>query len=532
MTTWQDAKSERRFAATEGFDAKWVEARVAKIVESCHPRQREFVEDTHRRITGLCGRRAGKTTGVRARLVIRMLRTPRARCLYIALTRESAKLLLWHDLKDLCERLGIAAEFNETALRCTFMRNGSTLELGGCDSNAEVDKFRGRKFHEVAIDESASFPAKRLDFLINRVIAPTLGDYKGTLVLVGTPGHILSGIFYDGTRRGSEEHRPYADRDAPEYATWGLKWSSHAWALIDGAPFIEALANAWEEAHANKEANRWSDDHPVWMREWLGLWAADSTENVFKYRPHVDGQPWNQWDPERVGPLKIAKLPERGDWAYVLSMDLGASDLFALTAWAFSPSDPDRFIYQIYEFSDKGMYARRIAELLLGPERSHEKLAGVIGAIGEWPLGMVADLAGLGDNLIKELREVYGIPCAGADKGFKYKFPAIELCNGDLVDGRIKILKGSLLEREVMQLQWVADEYGRLSENRAQSNHASDSFIYARQVIARLFESGAVVAAPSPEDQHYRTQHSDNEAWGKGSVFGDRGGGYRDPQGL
>lgn len=495
MQPWQQAKAAARFESSAGFDAAWVASKTDKLLASLHPKQLQFVQDPHRRVSALVGRRGGKTTGMLARFVLRMLHTPRAACVYVALTRPNAEELMWNPLKDLLGKLGVEAVFNETKLRCTIKRNGSVIRLVGADDKKEVEKLRGQKFHEVAIDEAASFNAKLLDNLIDRVIGPALGDYRGCLVMFGTPGHLLQGQFYDATRPGSEYHRAYEDRDLPEYDGW-TSWSSHRWTLPDGAPYVKAMANAWAEALVMKADRGWGDDHPVWSREWLGRWAADDTENVFRYRAFLDdGLPWNQWDPERVGQLGFGVLPAGvTDWEYAYGSDMGHADPFALNVFAFSPSDPTRTIYHVLCFERKKMYARTIAQLLLGDELNAEKPRGVIGHTG-WPVGMVADLAGLGDAIIDELANVYGIRMAAAEK--KNKLSGIELVNGDLIEGRIKILKGSVLEAQLSSLQWAADEFGKLSEKKGEANHSTDCIIYARRLIARLFESGRV-AATSP----------------------------------
>ena len=514
MNNRSRGKAEARFAATDEYEPEWIEEKSRIILASCHPKQRAFVTDPHRRVSALVGRRGGKTTGQRARFLLRMIRNPGSKCLYIAETRPHAENLMWEPLKSTCDRLGLKigrdVDFNETKLRMTLLRNGSQLRLVGANDNSEVNKLRGDKFNEVGLDEAASFPPRRLDNLVHRVIGPTLGDFRGVLSMFGTPGHILSGQFYDSTRQGSPHHYPFGT--APE--DW-LGWSSHAWTLKDGADAgVPAMINAWAEALVEKEANKWSDDNPIWMREWLGRWATDSGSTVFRYKPYLDdGMPWNAWDPERVGPLKFAKLPSGfKDWLHVIGMDLGASDPFALTVWAFSPSDPERNIYQRYEFLQREMYERSIAELLLGVTRNHTRPGGVIGEIGEWPTAMVADLAGNGDTILKELGQVYGIRIAGAEKGFKYKLPAIELANGDLLDGRIKVLKDSQLEQEMLQLQWEEDEYGRLHEDRRMANHLTDSFIYARNVIAKLFEGGAITYDPPSTDDDDDDEITDSPA--------------------
>src|SRR3990172_4227581 len=96
-----------------------------------------------------------------------------------------------------------------------------------------MEKLRGQPFHEVHIDEAASHTTRILSHLIDRIIGPRLGDYGGRLVLYGTPGRILSGIFYDATRSGAEIGRAYRDRDEPRYEGW-LGWATHHWSIQDG----------------------------------------------------------------------------------------------------------------------------------------------------------------------------------------------------------------------------------------------------------------------------------------------------------
>lgn len=419
----------------------------------------------------------------------RMLSTAKARCLYIATTRQQAEELMWAPLKDLLERLDIGARFNETKLKCTFTRNDAQLTLVGADDKRQIEKFRGQPFHEVHIDEFSSYPAKLLEHLIQRIIGPRLGDYGGCLVTYGTPGHVLAGPAYESTRPGSEISRHWRDRAAPEYDNW-LGWSLHTWSLQDGAPYVPAMARLWQEALIEKTANGWSDQHPVWRREFLGQWAADDTENVFKYRPHLeDGSQWNQWDPERT-PQGLAVLPP-GDWQYVYGMDFGYTDAFALCVFAFKPDE--KLLYHVAEIEKKGIYARQIAELLIGPDLKAEKPTGLIGATG-WPVAMVGDKDAGGAGLMMELANVYGVRIEAAEK--KEKHDAIELFNGDLLDGRIKVLKGSKLEEQLLNLQWAVDDFGALKENKGQKNDLADAAVYARRKAHHLFSQ--LVAAHRP----------------------------------
>jgi hypothetical protein len=484
---WSAAKAARRVLTR---DDAWADEWIETLRRACPSKQRDFVDDPSRRISGLGSRGAGKSRAAFARLLVTMGRRRRAPCLFIAQTREQATDIIWPQLKDTIERLGIETDIAEVRRRCTFRRNGSTLRLCGADDRKEIDKLRGTAYAGVVIDEAASFDPKLLETLILRVLGPRLGEHDGWIALIGTPGHVLRGMFYDVTRPGSPLHRPYSERDRPEWAGW-VGWSSHHWTLRDGAAAgIKAIERLWAEAMVEKQRQGWSDTHPIWLREYEARWAADDTDNVFRYRPHDDeGAAWNQWDPERVGPLRFAKLPEdRSDWHYAYAIDFGHNDPCAVSVFAFSPTDPTRTIYHVYGFESPEFYARRLAELLLGEGLSTDRPGGLYGVTG-WPVGIVADAD---DALLAELSNVYGIRAQQAKRQRDHKFGAIELVNGDLVDGRLKVLKGSKLEEQLMELQWVVAETGELRENKAQANHSSDTLVYGRRLIAHLFETGQV----------------------------------------
>lgn len=470
-------KKQRADAKASALD---IEGILAAVNKSLHPKQRLFVDDDARRIAALVGARGGKSTGGRARFLKRMLRTPRARCLFVAPTLGQAKRILWEPFKTMLHRLGIPFESNETDLVLRMLHNGSTLMLGGAATKADIDRYRGIALHEIGIDECTSFRPGLLGNLIDRVLAPRLGDYRGTLWMISTPGHILRGIFYEATRNGSETGTPFEDQDAPPEG-----FSTHHWSLQDGAAHVTALANAWAEALETKRRNGWSDDHPVWKREYLGLWAADDTENIFKYRPHdEDGNELNQWDP-KLDEHGVAILPEHlkgKPILYSYGVDPGIRDPFALVIFAWSPHDPTKTLYHVYEFAKQGMYAERIAELFLGPGHSLDSPKGLVGATG-WPAAKTADKQ---NNLatFEELANVYGLFFKKAEK--RDKQASQELFNGDLLGGRIKIIKGSAYELQLMTLQYEVDELGGIREDTAARNDLADAGLYARNEAQHL----------------------------------------------
>lgn len=503
-------------------DPEWAAKPIARLIASCHPKQRDAALDPSRLISADIPRSGGKTTTFLVRALRTMCARQEAYVPFIATTKGHATNILWRAVKRAMTAVSLDYRAFEVDKMIVLKKNGSILKLAGADDDAEVDKLRGFPIHGLGIDEAAFHKPKRLAYIIDEAVGPRL---RGWVMLIGTPGPDPSGLFYEVTRPGGDLHRPYEDRGRPEYAGW-TGWSSHRWTLEEAQTWARAgnvpreneLYDVWDEALRKKAANQWSDDNPKWRREYLGEWAKDDTNNIYKYRAEIDGVEWNRWDPERVGPLKVAKLPtDRTDWQWVLSLDRGHSDEFAINGFAFSPTDPLKRIYHVLCYERKRLYARQVACLLLGARgvefakvadsaaadeeaipdaRVHEAPDPLspFGLLGI-PLGKVCDSD---MTLIDELTKVYGIRCTQAQRQREKKHGAIELLNGDLVDGRLKVLKGSPLEAQMTDLQWDVDEWGQLREPKGKPDHSSDCATYARSLIAHLFETGAVGEANKP----------------------------------
>jgi hypothetical protein len=534
-------------------DQAWAKSITDRILADCHPFQLQAVQDPALRIALLVGRGGAKTTTMRARTTIKMVSIQRARMAYVATSRPEAERLNWEPLKELIDGLGEMDhfEFAEQKMRCVCKRTGATVQFFGADDKREINKLRGQPFNEFQVDEAASHDPTLLETMLVRAVGPRLGERNGCIVLGGTPGHVLHGLFYDVTRPGSEISRPYSERDAPEFADW-IGWSFHAWDVPKiletpgAADKYKALSLNWAAALEEKKRQGWGDDNPIWLREYLGRWAADNTTTMYGYVPHgPDGQPFNQWDPlegeklEGVAALKaaIAKLPpERTDWLYGYGQDLGTRDPYALNVFAFSPTDPLRRLFHVYGFGERKMYARRIAELLIGTEavamamrgETYDEVAGLFGVTG-WPVAIVADLAGLGETLVDELSNVYGIRTKSAEK--KGKLGAIEVFNGDLADGRMFILAGSELEKQLLTLQWKPDEYGNPREDRSARNDHADAATYIRTELGIMFAAAlGKKEPPKPLDDgrkrnpQSQTKKPESAAWGDGPTRSRRGG--------
>ncbi len=504
-------------------DEQWVEDIIGRMLAGSHPRQDDVVADPAKRISLLWGRGVGKTTVLRVRALIKMLRIPGALIAYVATSRPTARKLNWLPLKKLLDQLGVSDEFefHETRMECSCKRTGSIYQFIGADDVAEVEKLRGQPFNEVQIDEAASHDNELLEYMLDECVAPRLGERDGCIVLAGTPGHFLRGLFYDATLPGSTFHRPYIERDDPTFAKW-IGWSSHSCELLDvvslpGAEVLyPAMIKNWAAALEEKERHQWSDDNPKWLREYRRRWAANNTTAMYTYRARDENAKlFNRWEPlglrklEGVQALKavLAALPkEFNDYLFGYGYDLGSRDPFALTIKAFSPTDPRRRIWHVYSFEKRRMYPRTIAELLIGEEcvkkalrgEVYEDLGGLYGVTG-WPVAQVADLAGLGEMILDELANTYGIRIKPAEKAGK--FGAIEVYNGDLVDERMYILADSVLETQLSTLQWKPDEYGVPKEDKKAENHSADAATYIRTEIGTMFSGPAAEPKKTHDDK-------------------------------
>lgn len=459
-------------------------ARAAHILADLCQAQRDFVLDPNRWVTALTARQVGKTHAARALVLHTLQLVPGAQVVYIGQTRQWTKENVWPALCEANRKYGLGLRVDNVDLRLVDEATGGAITCAGADDIAAIEKLRGRTLDLVVIDECKSFKPSLFAKLMIEVIMPTLAKRKGKLCLIGTPGSQLIGPFYEITRPGAKMTRPWTEREDPRWTDEGVKWqwSLHRWTAQDNA----ATATVWEDALVLKEMSGWTDENPIWRREWLGQWAADDTERVYKYRSTLDdGAPWNLWTPGKKTKANPFGLPEGHEWLYVYGLDLGWNDPTALEVLAFSETHPDLFV--VYEYSRQHLRPELVAKLL-------EATIAVTG----YPVAIVADIAGLGGGYLDELQSVYGITCEAAEKKQKNDF--IELVNGDLIDGRMKVSTDCPKLREEMEtLQWEDPdpESGFLKESKKQNNHHCDAVVYARRKVGHR-HARAPEAKPAP----------------------------------
>lgn len=458
--------------------------RIAQSIrDSLHPKQELVFRDPSRYKSVRCPRQSGKSWLVMSYAFWTCLRKSDAHVVICTLTMKQARNIYWAEMKMFAKRFGIEATWNSHELRVT-LPNSSYIILIGADGTSEIEKLRGPKYDLVAIDECKSFAPRVLNELIDEVIQPAVSTRLGTILLAGTPGNILSGPFYEATQptmmHGPENNKRYIAKtfEKPEpywkKLTYPEQWSFHTWSRKDNL----AEPHLWKDSLEMKRRKQWDDDNPIWLREHIGKWVKTQDSFVYAYATLIQSSPKRvTWTPEEKSE-ELFGLPD-GDWNYILSLDLGFEDDYAIFVGAYNSTD--QCFYHVYDFKENHKDVIEIAE----------KITEVYNMFGGNFTAMIADAGGLGKLVVETLNKRYGWNFQKADK--KEKYDHIELLNADFRTGRVKVRKipGEFcaLDTELQSLQWNVDDGGKsvaelaktskLKELPGLPNHLCDALLYA-----------------------------------------------------
>lgn len=387
--------------------------------------QDAFIKDSSKFLAALCTRRAGKTSALAERFINTMQEEPGSLSRYIALTRDSAKDIMWNVLQEAVERRNLKAEFTESNLTMT-LSNGARLRLLGADMKNFARRLKGAKSPAVAIDEAQDF-GSNIEYLVDDVLTPTLLDYENSwLALTGTPGPIPRGLFYDITEQKAGDFSVH-------------KWDLYQNPYIDGKKFVDDL----------KRRKQWDDKNPTFMREYLGIWVLDPDSLLIRYNKGL-----NHYD----------SLPNAA-WTYLLGVDIGHRDADALAVLAWSPSSPN--IYLIEERITSGQDITTLSEQI------EECLA-------KYNISkIVMDEGALGKKIAEEIRRRKHIPVQPADK--LRKMENVAFLNDYLRLGKFKAKHTSQFAKDAEQVQidWEASTPDRLVVKKGFHSDIIDAVLYA-----------------------------------------------------
>lgn len=335
--------------------------------------QLAFVRDPAPNKLAVCSRRAGKTVSCAAHLIDTAMAEEGIVCLYITLSRNNAKKIIWRELKKINRDYKLNATENLSELSMVFP-NGSVIYLSGAKDTNEIEKFRGLALKLVYIDEAQSF-REYIRELIDDILSPALMDYAGTLCLIGTPGAIPVGYFH-------------------ECAVQSNTWSKHTWTFWNN-PFIIQKSKITHQQMLDRELKRRGvpASDPSIQREWFGKWVLDSDSLLLHYKPDK-----NHF---AVLPPELPTAP----YQYIMGVDLGFNDADAIAILAWSDASPATYLVDEVVTEKQG-----ITELVNQIELLTKK----------YPVSkIVMDEGGLGKKIAEEIRRQKHIPIHGADKKLK-----------------------------------------------------------------------------------------------------------------
>lgn len=421
-------------SASELIDALYPRAlniyNLRSVETSAFPEQRKFMDDPSKLKALFCTRRAAKSFTAGLYTVETALRFPGVNCLFVGLTRQSALDIIMKDIIKVIDRKHeLSIHFNNTSLDCTFP-NGSVARITGVDvSEDEMNKLLGKKYKLVCIDE-ASLYTINLRHLVYDILGPAMADQEGTTCLFGTSSNFTQGLFFDITN-GKEPG-----------------WSVHRWSAHQN-PHIN-----WQRQLDEIKANR-----PLYMetpqfRQWyLNEWVIETDKLVYKFHPDRNL-------------FRDLPYPQSKGWNYVLSCDLGWEDDTAVVLSAYHDNDPTFWI--LNTFKQKHMTFDMVeAKLLTYLNDPKHPVNSVI-------------IDGANKQGVETMTTRSKIHFEYADK--LGKVDHIEVCNGDLIQGKIKIHVDSHdLVDEMMSLVWktAGDKivYPK-KEHPSLPNHLCDAFLY------------------------------------------------------
>jgi hypothetical protein len=396
---------------------------------------------------GLITHNSGKSLSCAAHLVSQCTTKKNQKCVYITLTRGTAKKIVWKEIMEIIKSHNLNVECNNTDLTITFLDTNSMIYFSGASKKDEVEKFRGLSLNLVYIDEVQSFKPF-ISELIDEVLAYTVLDTAGTIALIGTPGPIPGGFFYETTH--------------------SIGWSNHKWTVFDN-PHIK-LKTGLEPAELlrqERERRGISENDPAYLREALGMWIQDSDSLVFKYNPSINN---------------FNTLPDE-DLVYIFGVDLGYNDSDAVAVLGYSRIQKKVFLVEEWVKDKQG-----ITELA-------EQIKLMIAKYK--PVKIKIDAGALGKKISEELIRRHQIPVEASDKHRKMEY--IEFLNDDLRTGKFMIKSNSITASDAMLLTWDIRTKDKRTVSSEFHSDILDAVLYAHREAKHYFAEAPVTKNKSEQ---------------------------------
>lgn len=412
------------------------------ILNECLPYQLEFIADPHKR-KAVCGtRRAAKSFMFALYLINQALTVPKSKCIYMGLTNDSCKQIMWTDILEVIfDKYQIKAECS-SKYEIEF-ENGSVIFLRGLDATPhQMNRLRGQKFDIGVIDEVQDF-TQDIEQIIDGVLKMSLAQTGATLCLGGTPGN-KQGVHYWWL----------VNKPNTELTQWKLfhfDWKNNtSIEPKNGKRVCDAIK---EEMDKDIARNLLITKTPKFRQEVLGEWVIDTDARVYRsedsnYIPDGYVKPWFFHD-----------------CIYNLSLDLGYIDATAYVISAYNQKY-DNNLYIVESVKHSNQTITDVAQMIKAYRQKYTFQSIVIDAANR--------------QAVEEMRKIHALPLVAADK--QGKNAHIALMNSDFITKNIYIIKSTndQLIQELNTLIWESRALarGEHKEDGSKENHLTDALLY------------------------------------------------------
>lgn len=325
------------------------------------------------------------------------------------------------------------AKWSGIDMRYTFP-SGATLSFGYLDNERDKYRYQSAEFQFIGFDELTQFPEGWYRYMFSRLRKPDGMPVPLRMRSATNPGGI-GHEWVKATFLDAEDPPPFVPAKLDDNPS------------VDRAAYLVALDRL----------------DPVTRRQLLdGVWVQDSSGLVYQPTPAT----------------VIAETPALQ--YHLLGIDYGFTDAtaFAVVGWR----DNDPTIYVVEAKKERGLTPSAAAEHAQALEAQYGFVR------------MVGDVGGLGKGYVEEARARFSLPIEPAEKNNKRGY--IDLLNGDLHRGRVKVVRGGChdLLDEWAKLPWSED---RSKELDGFDNHCADAALYAWRACTAYHE--VVPQAPAKE---------------------------------